>query len=135
MGDGVYLVFPQGDLRVHAGEIDVTAVILTGAVGVEQDVIGFADGFTALRVLPDPLCEGFLDKLSLRRNTVLQTLLCMAAFPVLFLHAAFGRLLLFRRLLPGLLQIIRLPRFSAGDKILSRRLFVAFASGVEKAGD
>ena len=65
MGDGIHLVFPQGDLRVHAGEIDVTSVILTGTVGVEQDVIGFADGFPALRVLPDPLRKGFLDKLLL----------------------------------------------------------------------
>ena len=30
MSNGVALVFPEGDLRVHAHEFDVTSVILTG---------------------------------------------------------------------------------------------------------
>ena len=40
MGDGAPLVFPQGDVRVHAAQDDVAPVILTGAGGVEQLVVG-----------------------------------------------------------------------------------------------
>ena len=36
MGDGVALVFPEGNFRVHAHEFYVASVILTGAGRVEQ---------------------------------------------------------------------------------------------------
>ena len=39
MSDGVALVLPEGDLRVHTDKMDVGAIILTGAGGVEQLVI------------------------------------------------------------------------------------------------
>ena len=53
--DGVDLVLAERDLRVHAAEIDMAAIILTGAVAVEQNIIGLADSFTSVRVFPDPL--------------------------------------------------------------------------------
>ena len=53
--DGVDLVLAECDLRVHAAEIDMAAIILTGAVAVEQNIIGLADSFTSVRVFPDPL--------------------------------------------------------------------------------
>ena len=40
MGDGPPLVFPQGDVRVHAAQDDVAAVILTGAGAIKQLVVG-----------------------------------------------------------------------------------------------
>ena len=55
MRDGVDLVLAERDLRVHARKADVTAIILAGAVAVEQNIIGFADGFTPVRVFPNPL--------------------------------------------------------------------------------
>ena len=39
MGDGVALVLPESDFRVHADKMDVASVILTGAGRVEQFVI------------------------------------------------------------------------------------------------
>ena len=53
--DGVDLMLAERDLRVHAAEIDMAAIILTGAVAVEQNIIGLADSFTSVRVFPDPL--------------------------------------------------------------------------------
>ena len=55
VGDGVDLVLAERDLRVHAAEIDMAAIILAGAVAVEQNIIGLADSFTSVRVFPDPL--------------------------------------------------------------------------------
>ena len=39
MGNGVQLVLPQGDLRVHAAEGDVAAVVLPGPGGIELFVV------------------------------------------------------------------------------------------------
>ena len=61
MGDGIDLVLAERDFWVHAAEIDVTAIILTGSIAVEQDIIGFADGLAPLGVLPNPLGKGVID--------------------------------------------------------------------------
>ena len=63
MGNGVALVFPEGNLRVHAHEFDVASVILTGAGGVKQLVILFYQCNAPRRVLPDPVGERILDDL------------------------------------------------------------------------
>ena len=63
--DGVDLVLAERDLRVHAAEIDMAAIILAGAVAVEQDIVGLTDGFAPVRVFPDPLGKGILDQLLL----------------------------------------------------------------------
>ena len=60
--DGVDLVLAERDLRVHAAEIDMAAVILTGTVAVEQDIVGLTDGFAPVRVFPDPLGKGIFDQ-------------------------------------------------------------------------
>ena len=74
MGDGVALVFPEGDLRVHAHEFDVTSVILTGAGRVEQLVVLFHQRNAPLGVLPDPVGKSILDDLLF--------LLCQHGFPL-----------------------------------------------------
>ena len=33
----------------------MTAIILTGTIAVEQDIVGLTDGFAPVRVFPDPL--------------------------------------------------------------------------------
>ena len=63
MGNGIDLVFPQGDFRVHAGETDVAAVILTGTDGVKGFVVNMAQFVSAVNVFPDPLGEFLLDQL------------------------------------------------------------------------
>ena len=65
VGDGVHLMLPQGDLRIHAGKVDVAAIIFTGPVAVEQNVVRLADLLPPLRVFPDPLGKRFLQKLLL----------------------------------------------------------------------
>ena len=62
MGDGVDLVLAERDLRVHAAEIDMAAIILAGAVAVEQNIIGLADSFTSVRVFPDPLSKSVFNE-------------------------------------------------------------------------
>ena len=63
MSDGVALVFPEGDLRVHAHEFDVTSVILTGSGAVEQLIVLFYQRNAPLGVLPDPVGKSVLDDL------------------------------------------------------------------------
>ena len=63
MGDGVALVLPESDFRVHADKMDVASVILTGAGRVEQFVILFYQRDAPLRVLPDPVGKSILDDL------------------------------------------------------------------------
>ena len=63
MGDGVALVFPEGDLRVHAHKFDVGAIVLTGSGGVEQLVVLLHQRNAPLGVLPDPVGESILDDL------------------------------------------------------------------------
>ena len=62
VSDGVDLVLAERDLRVHAAEIDVTAIILAGAVAVEQDIVGLTDGFAPVRVFPDPLSKSVFNE-------------------------------------------------------------------------
>ena len=65
MGNGVLLVFPQANFRVHAHEMNVAAVVFTGPGGVEQLVVLFDQAFTALRVLPNPTRKSVLEGLLL----------------------------------------------------------------------
>ena len=39
MGDGIQLVLPEGNLRVHAAEGDVAAVVLAGPSGIEPLIV------------------------------------------------------------------------------------------------
>ena len=84
MSDGVALVFPEGDLRVHAHEFDVTSVILTGAGRVEQLVVLPDQRNAPLGVLPDPVGKSILDDLLF--------LLCQHSLPLVQhpLGLAFG---------------------------------------------
>ena len=61
MSNGVALVLPEGDLRVHAHEFDVTSVILTGTGRVEQLVVLLHQRNAPLGVLPDPVGKSVLD--------------------------------------------------------------------------
>ena len=65
MGNGVFLVFPQGDGRVHAAENDVAAVIFAGAGGVHFLVILAHQRLPPLRVPPNPVLERLPDGLLL----------------------------------------------------------------------
>ena len=65
VGDGVHLMLPQGDLRIHAGKVDVAAIIFTGPVAVEQNIVRLADLLPPLRVFPDPLGKRLLQQLLL----------------------------------------------------------------------
>ena len=65
MSDGISLVLPEGDLRVHTHEFDVGAIVFTGAGRVEQLVILLHQRNAPLRVLPDPVGESILDDLLL----------------------------------------------------------------------
>ena len=62
VGDGVDLVLAERDLWVHAAEIDVTAIILTGTVGIEQDIVGLTDSFAPIRVFPNPFGKGIFNE-------------------------------------------------------------------------
>ena len=62
VGDGVDLVLAERDLRVHARKADVAAIILAGAVAVEQDIVGLTDGFASIRVFPDPFGKGVFNE-------------------------------------------------------------------------
>ena len=68
MSDSVFLMLPQGDFRVHAGEHDMASVILAGAGAVHFLVVLANQRFTALRVFPNPILERILDKLLLLRR-------------------------------------------------------------------
>ena len=63
MGDGVALVFPKGDLRVHADKMDVGASYSRGAGRVEQLVVLLHQRNAPLGILPDPVGESILDDL------------------------------------------------------------------------
>ena len=65
VGDGVHLMLPQGDLRIHAGKVDVAAVVFTGSVAVEQNVVRLADLLPPFRVFPYPLRKRLLQQLLL----------------------------------------------------------------------
>lgn len=57
MGHGIELMGPQGNLRVHAIEADVGAVVLAGPDGVENGVVLLAELLPPLGVLPNPRPE------------------------------------------------------------------------------
>ena len=40
----------------------MTAIILTGTVRIEQDIVGFADSFTSVWVFPDPLGKSLFNE-------------------------------------------------------------------------
>ena len=40
----------------------MTAIILTGTVAVEQNIIGLTDGFAPIRVFPDPLSKSVFNE-------------------------------------------------------------------------
>ena len=63
MGDSVDLMGPQGDLWVHAGKADMTAVILAGPDGIKGFVVDAAQPFPPVNVFPDPFGEFLLDQL------------------------------------------------------------------------
>ena len=68
MGDGVFLMLPEGDFRVHPRENDVAAVILAGTSAVHFLVVLPYQRFAALRVFPNPVLERIPDKLLLLRG-------------------------------------------------------------------
>ena len=63
MGNGAFLVFPQGNGRVHAPKSDVAAIIFAGTGRVHFFVILAHQSLAALRVSPDPVPKGFPDRL------------------------------------------------------------------------
>ena len=63
MGDGAFLVFPQGNGRVHATKSDMTAIILAGTGRVHFFVILAHQSLASLRVFPNPVLKGFPDSL------------------------------------------------------------------------
>ena len=65
MGDGVFLVLPQGDCRIHAATHNMAAVVLSWPGGIEKDIVAFLQGLSALGILPDPVLECILDGLLL----------------------------------------------------------------------
>ena len=68
MGDGVFLMLPEGDFRVHPRENDVAAVILAGTSAVHFLVVLPYQRFAPLRVFPNPVLERIPDKLLLLRG-------------------------------------------------------------------
>ena len=63
--NGVSLVLAQLYLRVHTGECQVRAVVLTRSCAVEQLIVLGDKRLAALRVFPQPVAEGVLDDLLL----------------------------------------------------------------------
>ena len=63
MSNGVLLVFPQPNFRIHAAKTDMGTIVLTGTSTVEQLVILFHQFRTAIRVFPHPVLERILNGL------------------------------------------------------------------------
>ena len=61
MGHGVFLVGPQADLRRHAREADVGAVVLAGANVVKQRIVLLTQCLPAFRVFEYPIFECLTD--------------------------------------------------------------------------
>ena len=68
MGDGVFLMLPQGDGRVHAAKDDMAAVILAGAGAVHFFIVLADQCLPPLRVLPNPVLKCLPDGLLLLRG-------------------------------------------------------------------
>ena len=62
MGDGVALVRAQGDFGVHAGEMQVAAVILARAQAVEFGIVHRNQPLAARRFLEDPVLKLLADQ-------------------------------------------------------------------------
>ena len=65
VGNGVFLVFPQLDLRVHAAKDDVAAVIFPGSCGIKLLVVLGHQPLPAAGIFPEPVLKGVLDGLLL----------------------------------------------------------------------
>ena len=63
MSNGILLVFPQPNLRIHAAKADMRTIVLTRTGTVEQLVILFHQFRTAIRVFPHPVLERILNGL------------------------------------------------------------------------
>ena len=63
MSNGILLVFPQPDFRIHAAKADMRTIVLTRTGTVEQLVILFHQFRTAIRVFPHPILERILNGL------------------------------------------------------------------------
>ena len=68
MGDGIFLMLPQGDGRVHAAKDDMAAVILAGAGAVHFFIVLADQCLPPLRVLPNPVLKCLPDGLLLLRG-------------------------------------------------------------------
>ena len=68
MGDGVELMLPKGDLRIHAAEDKVATVIFPWSCAVHFLIVLLDKGFSATGVLPNPIPERFPDGLLLLRR-------------------------------------------------------------------
>ena len=60
--DGIDLMGPKGDLRVHSLKVNMLPVILTGADGIEGFVVDAAQALSAVNVPPYPLRKFLLDE-------------------------------------------------------------------------
>ena len=60
MGNGAFLVFPQGNGRVHPSKSDVAAIIFTGTGRVHFLVVLAHQSLAAFRVSPDPDVEALV---------------------------------------------------------------------------
>ena len=65
VGDGVELMLPQGDLRIHARKDQVSAVIFPGTGGIEALIVELHQLPPPVGVAPDPVTERLLDGLLL----------------------------------------------------------------------
>ena len=72
MSDSISLVFTEGNIRVHAAEADMRAIILTRSGGVKKFVVLGGKGFSSVRISPNPISERILD--------CLLFLLCQGSF-------------------------------------------------------
>ena len=68
MGDGIFLMLPQGDGRVHAAKDDMAAVILAGPGTVHFLVVLAHQCLPPLRVFPNPVLKRLPDGLLLLRG-------------------------------------------------------------------
>ena len=64
-GDGVHLMGPEGDFRIHAHEPDMAAVVFPGTYAVESGIVERGQPVAPLRVFPYPVAKSVLDKLLL----------------------------------------------------------------------
>ena len=61
MGDGISLMFPEGNVRVHTAKTDMAAIILTGSGGVKKLIVLRNQCFPTAGVFPYPILKRILD--------------------------------------------------------------------------